>query len=695
MKFDRDRTTKIIDGIRREEYPYNQLREIVKQAWETYFTGVPIMSDEYYDTIVREILAVEQYSPIMKEFIGTEPVGVREGHTIKKHSFPQLRGTLNNVHKVRKNEETSSKTHKSMEEWVSSIPRKVKLHASLKVDGISSVIELEPHEKIHTALKRGDTSRNLAQTIPILEDYKQKSMYEVFSFMHDSLVGETYDVPTRLRGLKVEVYMTTSMFETVQEELDVDNPLSATSSLVNKLKPNPDHLEYLSIFPISAMFKGDDTIYIKEGVTDIRDIELDKFVEKWNPSNNLYVYSDDFGGMDRIVRYYRHISNKYNIPADGVVFTIIDEDVRQSMGREDNINQYEVAFKFPLEIVEARINHIDMSVGSYGNITPVVKIDPVYTGGVSVKSITVGSISRLKELQLGIGDIVGVSRGVVPFLHHVISRGPNGPDTIPEECPVCKRILSETDSGELKCDSIYCPARVVGIIDSHCKRMDIAGVSERTIDTLIEKEVLSDILSLYFMEQHEYRMRLIPGFGEVSVAKILNTIKEASLKPVKDYVLFGALGIPDMGERKFRNILKSVHANNLIGNYENIPTMLDGLEGCGGKTIHVIHGWFSNENNRRIAKGLLSVYVNTEYTTGVESETKMTAVFTGFRNKEAVSKLSEVGIEVIKSYRKTVDLVVIPSKGFTSSTVEKAIKDGKKIVPIDKLLENLNIEPTM
>lgn len=676
---------KLIDAIASGEISYENVFATVRRAWDMYFMGTPIMRDDDYDALVREILDNPYYAPMMQEMTGTEPVDEKSGHKILQHRFPQLRGTLNNVHKIRKADESSSKTHKSMEEWTSTLPRRVKLHCSLKVDGISGVIELEP-DKSYNVLKRGDTSRNKAQTIPILEDFYQESLYNTFMGMYDRILesNEAYFQPYPDEhypiALKAEVYMTKDKFYEIEEELDVDNHLSAVSSLVNKLNPNKEHVGYLSIYPISCVYQ--DKVFNMLAHRDVHDVDVTD-LSWWNPQNNLFVYSDDFEGMKKVIRIYRAISEKYHIPADGVVFAAVEEDVRESVGRDKNINNYEIAYKFPLEIVEARIRDIEMSVGAYGSITPVAKIDPVRTGGVSVKSITIGSADRYKELNLGKGDIVGISRGVVPYLHNVVQYMHKEPIPLPESCPTCNKLLDVSETGELTCRNFNCASRLIGAIESHCKRMDIAGISDKTIEVLINKGFLTDILSLYFLEQYQYRMKLLPKFGEASVAKLLNAIKEATKKPIKDYVLFGALGIATIGESKFKKILNHVTPNDLIFRHTEIPRLLTGIEGIGESTIDIVNRWFSHKENRNLAHGLTLVYHNMQSRNPFENTKSY--VFTGFRDKGLTQMIEENGHEYYKSYKKDVTYVVVPKEGHESPTVDKALKNGNKIITREQL----------
>ena len=98
--------------------------------------------------------------------------------------------------------------------------------------------------------------------------------------------------------------------------------------------------------------------------------------------------------------------------------------------------------------------------------------------------------------------------------------------TIPDTCPICggKTGIKENEGVKtLWCTNIQCDGKVTKKIEHYCSkgRMEVKGLSEKTIEKLIDWGWLNSIEDLYML--FEYRDEWIEkeGFGPKSVDNIL------------------------------------------------------------------------------------------------------------------------------------------------------------------------------
>lgn len=123
--------------------------------------------------------------------------------------------------------------------------------------------------------------------------------------------------------------------------------------------------------------------------------------------------------------------------------------------------------------MESFENRADQSSGNF---------DPVELEGTTVSRASVHNVSILKELQLGIGDIIQVYKAnmIIPQIAENLTRSSNL--EIPHICPVCgkeARVLKENDVESLYCMNPDCVAKKIKAFTLFVSRdaMNIDGLS--------------------------------------------------------------------------------------------------------------------------------------------------------------------------------------------------------------------------
>ena len=134
---------------------------------------------------------------------------------------------------------------------------------------------------------------------------------------------------------------------------------------------------------------------------------------------------------------------------------------------------------------------------------------------------------------------------------------------IPVICPICKKniqiITSPTGVENMVCINDFCQGKLLNRLDHFCgkKGLDIKGLSKKTLEKLIDWEWLIDLVDLTELSSHRKEWIEKPGFGELSVDKILSAIKKAFAEAQLSAFISG-LGIPLIGTTVAKQICERV-----------------------------------------------------------------------------------------------------------------------------------------
>jgi DNA ligase (NAD+) len=134
---------------------------------------------------------------------------------------------------------------------------------------------------------------------------------------------------------------------------------------------------------------------------------------------------------------------------------------------------------------------------------------------------------------------------------------------IPSKCSVCggdTKIITSADGVEnLICTNPQCEGKLINVLDHFCgkKGLDIKGLSEKTLEKLIDWEWINDITDIPKLKEHRSEWINKPGFGQASVDKILKAIDDRFAEaPLHTFI--SGLGIPLIGSRVSKQICEYV-----------------------------------------------------------------------------------------------------------------------------------------
>lgn len=621
----------------------------------------------YNNTDILSPLSDEEYDKLYEVLtsIGMNIVGSvnPQGKIVRKHKYPDLRGSLDKVHFI-SNRDKGNDKRRSVEDWIKTMENKLgfklygptaKVRIQPKWDGVSVIFECDEDGRVEHALLRGDTGRN--EAVALDELFKNVAFPK---YVDKDL--------KRKFGLKTEVMMSDSQYDFLcKNEGNFSSPRSATTSILNSKDVDPKMVQYLTIQPLQVQYEGD--------------AEDDIVILNQYDYNNLFY--DRFSWLDQLddlkekMEYIKKVTTNDGLITDGVVLHCTDPKVVAGMGRENHINKFETAYKFPPEMKKSILKDIEFSIGVLGNVTPVAKIETVKMRGNKISSINLGSIDRFESLNLHIGDEVKVKYEIIPYLDKDESCIESNNELIktPTHCPYCGEKLVKEPL--LKCDNMECESRVVGKILNYVNKMRIANISISTIEKFHEIGILKSIEDLYRLENHMNVIVQLPKFGPKSYDNIIKGVN--ARREVYDYELFGSIGIPDIGERMFKKILSVYSIGDLIQakDYNKLQKELCKLEGIQEKTaIKICEGILQNMNLIHFLLSNIKVKKNNRV-----YDKKV--CFSKIRDKEFEKFLDNNNVLVMDSFRKDTDILIVPNPNESSSKIDKAIKQGKPVISIE------------
>lgn len=624
------------------------------------------VSDQDYD-VLYEFL--REYSEDMIT------VPVLNSTNVVHHKYKTLRGTLSKVYSLG-DEGMLNKSRMTLDDWITQRERMYKnatgkdislkdeeVYLFPKWDGVSIVFEFDERNVLVRALTRGHTETNECQDVTNIFTSLQSSIKD------PELTGKAY-------GLKTEVMMSDKDKDAFCKKYDLNykNTRSIVSAIINT-----------------------DTIDGRQNLLEVVGLRTTTLDENGNESEQVLA-ADVFKRpilkcplSDRIAirKFAEANKNIKGLHTDGVVIHIVNKDIQKVLGRENDKNQYEVAYKFNEEAGYAKLKGIQFTVSGFGRVFPVALIEKITLKGNDIRKISLGSIGRMKELKLAKGDVVKVVYEIIPYLDFD-SRDPkcvrNGgiPIPIPEKCPECGHPLDMGGTGDnsVVCINPDCPARVRGKILRYIETCRIQGIGEKTVEILNQAGYLRNIPDLYRLKDHAREICSLNGFEDASVRKIINAINHSG-KKLDASTFMAAIGIESIGKKIFGRIFEEYDIRELIdlAMDHKVASLLK-IKGISDNLALKILGGV--KENRKLIEELTSNYVKLQYSTS-----KFIAVFHNIRSARLSDIISQKGGRVDENLTKETTILIVPD-GFndrSTSTSDKARRYGVPIVEYSKVEE--------
>jgi len=504
------------------------------------------------------------------------------------------------------------------------------------------------------------------------------------------------------------------------------NPRNAAAGSLRQLDP-----AITSSRPLAFFAHG---IGICKGLEFIDLQEIFSVFASWGlPVNNLNKLATS---IEDCLKYFKKIeSTRDSIPfeIDGVVFKVNELTSQNQLGEIARSPRWAIAHKFPAEEVYTEIEKIDFQVGRTGILTPVAKLKTVNVGGVNVSNCTLHNLDELTRLDPRVGDGALIKRAgdVIPKMVKVIPKKQNRGKGVaaPTKCPSCQSpidfnyqsewtiIDTKTSNPVKKFSSSYEAQKYLetnqsanlNILEEHIespfikcsggnncpeifqgkfthfvsrKAMDIDGLGQEILLTLINKHFIKDFADIYSLKRHRVELEKLERFGEKSVDNLIKSIDKSA--SVELYRLVYSLGIEEVGETTARNLA------NIFGSMEAIQKSsfedLIAVPDIGPRVAAKITDYFSNTENIASLKALIpclsiinpKLNISREDTKFSGLQIAITGKISPMSRDEIKNLLMLDGAKVTSSISKKTDYLIAGENA--GSKLEKAKSLGVRII---------------
>lgn len=646
-----------------------KLRDALRDHDHKYYVlSNPSISDFDYDRLMNQLIALEKEHPELvtpdspSQRVGGEPT--KEFPTVT-HDVPML--SLSNTY--------SEQELLDFDRRVKDIlgGQSYRFVAELKIDGVAISLIYK-----HGIFTRGATRGDGTQGDDITNNLKT-----IRSIPLRVERGKGLPINFEVRG---EIFMTKKDFAAMnkkQEEtgekifINARNTTSGTlklqdSRIVAKrklrmftyflrasdtsLKSHTDNLHILK----KLGFVVNDNASVCKTIADVK-----QFCDEWNT---------------------KRASLPYDI--DGIVIKVDSIAQQEELGAVAKSPRWAIAYKYPAQQMETKLNAITMQVGRVGTITPVAELEPVFVGGSTVSRATLHNEDYIKELDIRIGDTVYVEKGgdVIPKVAGVNLKKrtkKTSPFKFPTKCPECgSKIFRPEGEAAYYCENFECPAQVRGRIEhfAHRRAMNIEGLGEAVIDLFVNEKLIHNIADIYSLKKDN--IAALERMGEKSAQNLLDGI-EASKKLPFHRVLFG-LGIRFVGEgvaKLFADNFPSIEKLKAASTED-----MENVDGIGPRIAESAARFFKDKHSLKLVDQLSKAGVQMrsekKKISGNSPVAGKTFVLTGgletMSRDEAKEKIESLGGKSASSVSKNTDFVIVGSDA--GSKLQKAIDLGVRTI---------------
>jgi DNA ligase (NAD+) len=604
------------------------------EASSAYYTyDKPIMTDKEYDNIYDELLRLEKETGVIMSHSPTQKVqGEVLDNLVKvKHTEPMLSAD-------------KSKDIKDIIKFMN----KQECALSWKLDGLTLVLKYNNGE-LYQALTRGggDFGEDVTHSAKVFYNLPLKINYKGY---------------LELRG---EALITFAEFNRINEELIASNeePYSSPRNLAAGTARQLD----------SNVTKSRNPIFITFGIINS---DNNSFVNK----DEQFIFLKELGfqvvegmivnetNIEHSIAWFQTKIEHLEYLTDGLIIEYRNLAYGKAQGSTGHHSKSLFAFKWNDDTYETKFKSVELNTTRTGMASITAIFDEVNIDGVKVERASLHNYDIFEELQLGENDIIQVYRAnqVIPQVHDNDTR--SGTYEIEMKCTSCGgdlEIKRPKETRFLFCNNSTCPAQLIGKLSHFVSRdaMNIDGLSEATLEKLIDKGFIETFSDIYNLEHYKDSIVNMDGFGKKSYDKLIAAIEQS--KNTEMQRLIYGLGIPNIGKSSSKIISK--YFENDIHKFikEVVDFDFTKLEDFGSISNDSIHKWANEENLNELLN--IVKYLNFKNDTSkIVKEncfSNKTFVVTGslqnYTRNSIQEKLESLGVKVSGSISKKTDYLLV------------------------------------
>jgi DNA ligase (NAD+) len=514
-----------------------ELRAAINRADRLYYEeDAPELTDAQYDSIFRELVALEEAHPELATADSpTRRVGGRRAERFGevRHGRPML--SLANAF-----------GHEELRAFDARVRRLLGLPpapepapgldyvAELKIDGLAVALRYEGGSFVRGAT-RGDGTAGEDVTVNL------RTVGTIPARLPQSATLE-------VRG---EVYMPKDAFAALNAEREEQgqplyaNPRNSAAGSLRQLDPAVTASRRLGFWAYQLLEEGGPAARQSEA--------LDRLAALGFPVVAQRVAGLDMEGVIAFAERWQEPRHELPFETDGVVVKVDRTDLQERLGTVARSPRWAIAYKFPPEEAETTVEDIVPYVGRVGTLTPVAHLAPVKVAGSTVSRATLHNLDEVRRKDVRIGDRVVLHKAgdVIPEVVRVIDEARDGDERVfemPVRCPVCDTpIVRDPDAVRHYCPNPRCPARVGQEFGHFVGRgaMDIEGAGWVVLSQLLQRGLVTRRGDFYRLTVEQ--LESLDRFARKSAENLFRAIQRSRRRPLAR--ILNGLGIPQVGEQ--------------------------------------------------------------------------------------------------------------------------------------------------
>lgn len=433
-----------------------------------------------------------------------------------------------------------------------------------------------------------------------------------------------------------------------------------------------------------------------ECVSDLYDDGV-LFDSKWDELGYL-----SYLGFETVERCHGDINNCvevmapecYKYPVDGLIFELCMKEYSKSLESTSHHEGCRMALKWADEVYETTLLDVEWNPTRTGLISPVAIFKEIDLDGALTTRATLHNLSIIKQLELGIGDTITVYRSnmVIPKIDDNLTR--SNTLVVPDKCPCCgqETVIKNTDNSQvLMCPNPNCSAKKIAQFTHFVSRkcMNIDGLSEKTLETLISHGFIHDFKDIYHLSDHRQQLILLDGFGKKSVENLLKSIEDSRNVKLENFI--AALGIPNIGLSAAKTISAYMNGHfNLLIEYIAAEFDFTKLDDFGVTMNKSIYDYMKEhfEMVENLAKEM-SFIVEEKSTDNSLKGLKFCITGSFSQSRDSLKKaLEDRGATFVSSVSKNLDILFAGEKA--GSKLTKAQQLGVRVANEEELMNMLS-----